>query len=134
MENKYKIKYGFGKTVTGNFDEIITKVTAALKKEGFGVLSDIDVTTTLKAKINVDMPPYRILGACNPSLANNALKEEPSVGLLLPCNVVVRENSDGEICIEILDPAIISNLTDNSHLANVSTEAKAKLLRVIDLL
>lgn len=129
-----KNEYGFGKTVSYSFEEAIDKVTQALQKEGFGVLSDIDVAATLKKKLNLDTPAYRILGACNPTLAHQALEIEPSVGLLLPCNVVVRKNDKNEVNVEILDPNMIANLADKPGLLKISAEAKERLDRVLNSL
>lgn len=129
-----KDSYGFGKTVSYSFDDAITKVTQALQNEGFGVLSDIDVAATLKKKLNVDSAPYRILGACNPTLAHRALEIEPSIGLLLPCNVVVRTKKDNKTEVEILDPNIIANLVNKSEILSLSAEAKERLKRVLDSL
>lgn len=129
-----KSNYGFGKTVNYSFEDAITKVTQALQNEGFGVLSDIDVAATLKKKLNLDSPPYRILGACNPTLAHRALEIEPSIGLLLPCNVVVRVNENNKTEVEILDPGVIANLVKKSEILSLSEEAKEKLERVINSL
>jgi len=129
-----KNNYGFGKTVSYSFDDAITKVTQALQSEGFGVLSDIDVAATLKKKLNLDSAPYRILGACNPTLAHRALEIEPSIGLLLPCNVVVRAKEDNKTEVEILDPNIIANLVNKSEILSLSAEAKERLKRVLDSL
>lgn len=126
--------YGFGKTVNYSFEDAITKVTQALQNEGFGVLSDIDVAATLKKKLNLDSPPYRILGACNPNLAHRALEVEPSVGLLLPCNVVVKVGKNNKVDVEILDPNIIANLTNKPEIILLSAEAKEKLERVLNAL
>src|SRR5690242_12864680 len=104
------ISYGFGKTVDFPFDTAIERVTHALKEEGFGILSDIDVAATLEKKLNVGIPPYRILGACNPAFANRAIASEPSIGLLLPCNVVVRQDSDSQVRIEFMDPESVLKL------------------------
>ncbi|BCO31271.1 hypothetical protein TspCOW1_13740 [Thiohalobacter sp. COW1] len=123
--------YGFGKTVPMDFEHAIDVVTAALKKEGFGVLTDIDVQATLKQKLGEDMPPYRILGACNPPLAHQALTAEPSIGLLLPCNVVVRQEHDGTVHVECMDPAAVLDLVDSSTVHDLVREVRQRLDRVL---
>ena len=127
MENRY----GFGKSVSMSFDQALAKVTAELQKEGFGVLTEIDVAATMKKKLDHDMPPYRILGACNPAFARRALSAEPSIGLLLPCNVVVRQDAAGTVLVEFLDPGMMGQMTDSPDLGPLGAEVREKLQRVM---
>ena len=123
--------YGFTTTLTNlSFDEALTKTTVALKAEGFGVLSDIDIQRAMKEKLGADMPPYRILGACNPPLAHQALQAEPDIGLLLPCNVIVREVSSHEIVVGFLDPQVMVGLVGGAGVKAVADEAEQRLRRV----
>lgn len=123
--------YGFTTTIMGtSFDEALAHTVQALKEEGFGVLSDIDVQATMKAKLGVDMPPYRILGACNPTLAHQALQAVPDIGLLLPCNVIVREVSSREIVVGFLDPQVMVELVGGVGVKTVADEAEQRLRRV----
>lgn len=122
--------YGFNVTVKGNFDDVVSRVTEELKNEGFGVLTEIDVKETLKAKLGVDRLPYRILGACNPPLAHKAIEAEPDIGLLLPCNVVVREQEDGSIVVGFMDPEAVMGIVQREELKEIGAEVRGRLERV----
>ena len=126
--------YGFNIILKDGFDNVIKRVTEALKTEGFGVLTDIDVQATMKAKLNVDGAPYRILGACNPPLAHKAITADPDIGLLLPCNVVVREQPDKKINVGFMDPIAVLKLTDNPAITEMAKDVRGRLERVRNLL
>ena len=123
--------FGFGKIVRTDFDTAIQRVTEELAKEGFGVLTVIDVQATLKAKLDVDMPPYRILGACNPVLANQAISAVPDIGLLLPCNVLVREDEEGLVHVDFMDPGAVLGLVDDPRVDPLAGQVKHKLESVL---
>lgn len=122
--------YSFSTKVDDSFANVVDQVIEALKAEGFGVLSDIDVQATLKKKLDLDKRPYRILGACNPALANQALEAEPNIGVLLPCNVVVREEESGMVTVVFMDPAAVLSLVDREEVVGLAEEVKVKLERV----
>jgi uncharacterized protein (DUF302 family) len=126
--------YGQHISLPGPFAAALDKVSAALKEQGFGVLSDIDIQKAMKEKLGVDMPPYRILGACNPPLAHRALQAEPEIGLLLPCNVTVRDEGDGSVSVGFLDPQLMVQLTGNPAVAGVADEAAQRLQRAREAL
>ncbi len=128
-----KTTYGFGTTLNITYEEAILRVKEALKAEGFGVLTEIDVRKTLREKLGVEMEPYLILGACNPPLAHRALEQEPDIGLLLPCNVVVRTEGQSSR-VDIADPEAMLGMVGNEHLHPIAQEAKQRLQRVIAIL
>ncbi len=126
------MSYYFSKTLQVSFDEAITKVTEELKKEGFGILTEIDMKETLKKKLGVDLKKYKILGACNPPFAYQALLAEDTIGTMLPCNVVVQEKDDNTIKVSAVDPVASMMAIKNDKLGGVATEVRAKLKRVIE--
>jgi uncharacterized protein (DUF302 family) len=126
--------YGFTTKFNGSYDDAVTRVTEELAKEGFGVLTEIDVKAVMKKKLDLDKRPYKILGACNPVLANQALTAEPDIGLLLPCNVVVREEEDGSVTVAFMDPSAVLDLVQQEGVHELAGEVKAKLERVRDSL
>ncbi len=129
------MSYYFNKIVsTKNFEEAIEQVTAALKVEGFGVLTDINIQKAFKEKIDVDFKKYRILGACNPGYAHKALQEEDKIGVFLPCNVVVEEHDNGDIEVSTVDPIASMSSIENENLGEFATEVQAKMKAVIDAL
>ncbi len=126
------MNYGISKKVDYDFNEAITKVIEELQKEGFGVLTEIDVKATLKKKLNVDFPKYKILGACNPLLAHKALSAEQEIGLLLPCNVIVYENDNNETFISLMNAEAMFSVIDRNDLQPIVSEVSAKLNRVVE--
>jgi len=126
--------YGFNITLNDTFDNVITRVTEALKTEGFGILTEISVDGTFKKKLDVDIRPYKILGACNPNYAHKAITQEPDIGLLLPCNVVVREEEDGSINVCFMDPMSVMGLVQRPELVDLGKQVKEKLMRARDIL
>jgi uncharacterized protein (DUF302 family) len=126
--------YSFTTNVEGDMQQVEARVVAALKKEGFGVLTEIDVQATIKAKLGIDKRPYKILGACNPPLANQAIDAEPDIGLLLPCNVVIRQEGDGGITVAFMDPVAVLQLVQGEKIAQMARDVKDRLERVRDTL
>ena len=123
--------YGFSRKVGVSYDEAVARIREALQKEGFGVLTEIDVKATLKKKLDVDFRKYVILGACNPPFAHKALTAELEIGLLMPCNVIVYENEDGSSTVAAMDASMMASVTGNDRLSEVSTAVNEKLRRAI---
>ena len=129
--NLSTMTYYINKTITANFDKAIELVTEALKNEGFGILTEIDMQQKLKEKLDVDFRKYKILGACNPSSAYKALQQEDKIGTMLPCNVIVQETGENQVEVAAIDPAASMMAVDNKELANIAGDIKTKLERVI---
>jgi uncharacterized protein (DUF302 family) len=127
-------RYTFGTTVAEPIDKVRPRVEASPRTEGFGVLTEIDVAATLKAKLDIDRRPYLILGECNPTLAHAALEADPSIGALLPCNIVLRQDEPGISAIEVLDPVVASSTAGEPSIAPIASEARARLSRVVTAL
>jgi len=124
--------YAFSTTTSKSYHEAVADVTDALQEQGFGVLTEIDVRAVLKKKLDIDKRPYIILGACNPVLANQAMEIEPDIGLLLPCNVVVREEEDGSTTVAFMDPSAVLALVDNPAVPALAAEVRSRLNKVCD--
>jgi len=124
--------YGFNITVSSSMEKAVENVTAALTKEGFGILTTIDVQAAMKNKLDLDTRPYLILGACNPALAHQALVAEPDIGLLLPCNIVVREEDNGAVTVAFMDPEAVLGIVGRDDIQPLAQDVKARLLRVRD--
>jgi len=133
MTEVEQLTFGMRRAITAGFPETVARVKDALKEQGFGVLTEIDVQATLKEKLGAEMPPYLILGACNPPLAHRALTADPEIGMLLPCNVVVR-GAGGGVIIEAMDPVAAMNIVANPDVIAVAEEAKARLQRALETL
>jgi uncharacterized protein (DUF302 family) len=127
-------RYSFGKIVDLPFDVALQRTTEELAKVGFGVLTEIDVAATMKAKLGLEMPPYRIRGACNPQYASRALAAEPQIGTLLPCNVVVRREQGGSVRVEVMDPNAVLTLVDRPDVAELASEVRGLLVQALDKL
>lgn len=128
------MKYTYSKTVTGEFDQVIEKVTEELQKEGFGILTEIDFSATIKKKLDKDIPAYRILGACNPGFAYEAYQAEDKIGTMLPCNVIVQDAGNGNVEVSAVNPIASMMAVENDNLGEIAGEVKEKLERVIDAL
>ncbi|MFO8147372.1 MAG: DUF302 domain-containing protein [Bacteroidota bacterium] len=126
------MSYYFSKTVDYNFDQAIEKITEELKKEGFGILTEIDVKETFKKKLDVDFRKYRILGACNPDMAYQAIQNEPHIGAMLPCNVIVQELENGKVEVSAVDPVASMMAVKNDELGEVAKDVRNKLQKVIE--
>lgn len=125
------VKYAFGRATALRHDEAVARITEELAKEGFGVLTEIDVAATMKKKLGLEMPAYRILGACNPQFAHRALQAEPEIGALLPCNVVVRSDGAGRTIVEMMDPAAVLGLVGRPEIEPIASEVRQRLERVL---
>jgi uncharacterized protein (DUF302 family) len=134
MKGESTMSYYFSKVLEMTFNEAIARVTEELKKEGFGVLTEIDVKETLKKKLGVDFQKYRILGACNPPFAYQALQAENKIGTMLPCNVIVQETSEGQVEVSAIDPVASMQAIENPTLKKIATEVRNKLKKVINSL
>ena len=134
MLKEGEVAYGFDVEVAGVFDAVRTQVVDALKGQGFGVLTEIDVSATMKAKLGQDMPRYNILGACNPTLAHKAISAEPDIGLLLPCNVLLNETAPGTVKVSFMDPVAVLALVSNPEVTELGWQVRAKLEAVRDSL
>jgi uncharacterized protein (DUF302 family) len=128
------MSYYYNKIISGKFDDIVAKATDELKKEGFGVLTQIDVSQTLKTKLGIDFRAYKILGACNPPFAYKALQAEDKIGVMLPCNVIVQEGADGTVEVAAIEPMTSMQAVKNPALEQIAAEIQEKLHRVIDAL
>lgn len=128
------MEYYFGKTINESFEGAIEKVTGALKAEGFGILTEIDVQATLKKKLDVDFRPYKILGACNPPFAHKALLAEDKIGTMLPCNVIVQDKGNGVVEVAAIDPMASMQAVENETLGEVAAAIRAKLKKVVESL
>lgn len=126
------MKYFLNKTTDYQFDEAVDKITMALKEVGFGILTEIDMKATLKNKLDVDRRPYKILGACNPPFANEALGIEEKIGILLPCNVTVIEREDGNVDVSIMDPSVAMSVVENPELESLANEVRGKLQTALE--
>ena len=123
--------YAFGKTVNMDYATAIERTTAALAAQGFGVLTEIDVAATMKKKLDLSVPPYKILGACNPQLARRAIEAQPEIGALLPCNVVVRQDAAGAVRVEFMDPQAVLGLVNHPDVTKLGAEVREKLTQVM---
>ncbi|HXK59918.1 MAG TPA: DUF302 domain-containing protein [Acidobacteriota bacterium] len=126
--------YGFSVQISGGFEDAVQRVTEALKEQGFGIISDIDVRATMKEKLGIESQPYRILGACNPSVAHRALQADPDIGLLLPCNVVVRQASENTVTVSFMDPEAVLSLVNHNEIEELGNEVRQRLEKVRDAL
>jgi uncharacterized protein (DUF302 family) len=126
--------YHFSVTVSGEFDDVVERTRKALADEGFGVLTEIDVAATMKARLGVEREPYKILGACNPPMAHQAIEADPAIGVLLPCNVVVRQDGGGRVLVDFMDPEAVLDLVDKPGISKVAGEVRTRLEMVRDTL